>query len=166
MYICEWWCDLMIYLCDLMIHMWWSTGVIWWCVCVMWFDDLLVWPYDSHVMIYWSDLMMCLCDLMIYWSDLMMCLCDDLLEWFDDVFVWWSTGVIWLLAGLHKVHPAYRMVNAGRAGVFNRVPTLCNQLLPHLQTDILQTLHSCYRHIEDVHVTFWKYSDIFRKISM
>ena len=59
------------------------------------------------------------------------------------------------LAGLHKVHPAYRMVNAGRAGgragwraggragVFNRVPTLCNQLLPHLLADILQTLHSC-----------------------
>jgi hypothetical protein len=45
-----------------------------------------------------------------------------------------------LLAGLHKVYPAYRMVNAGRAGwraggragVFNRAPTLCNQLLPHL----------------------------------
>jgi hypothetical protein len=80
------------------------------------------------------------------------------------------------LAGLHKVHPAYRMVNAGRAGVFNRVPTLCNQLLPHptlcnqllphLLADILQALHSCYGHIEDVHVIFWKYSDIFRKISM
>jgi hypothetical protein len=41
------------------------------------------------------------------------------------------------LAGLHKVHPAYRMVNAGRAGVFKRVPTLCNQLLPHLLADIL-----------------------------
>jgi hypothetical protein len=25
-------------------------------------------------------------------------------------------------------------------------------------------LYSCYGHIEDVHVTFWKYSDIFRKI--
>jgi hypothetical protein len=45
----------------------------------------------------------------------------------------------------------------------NRVPTLSNQLLPHLLADILQTLHSCYGHIEDVHVTFWKYSDIFRK---
>ena len=74
------------------------------------------------------------------------------------------------LAGLHKVHPAYRMVNVGlaggRAGVFNRVPTLCNHLLSHLYADILQTLHSCSGHIEDVHVTFWKYSDIFRKISM
>jgi hypothetical protein len=70
------------------------------------------------------------------------------------------------LAGLRKVHLAYRMVNAGWAGVFNRVPTLCNQLLPHLLADILQALHSCYGHIEDVHVTFWKCSDIFRKISM
>jgi hypothetical protein len=67
------------------------------------------------------------------------------------------------------VHPAYRMVNAGqvgwRAGAFNRVPTLCNQLLPHLLADILQTLHSCYGHIEDVHVTFWKCSDIFEKFT-
>jgi hypothetical protein len=59
------------------------------------------------------------------------------------------------LAGLHKVHPAYRIVNArrvgGRAGVFNRVPTLCNQLLPQFLADILQTLHNCYGHIEDVH---------------
>jgi hypothetical protein len=30
---------------------------------------------------------------------------------------------IQFLAGLHKVRPAYRMVNAGWAGVFNRVPT-------------------------------------------
>jgi hypothetical protein len=70
------------------------------------------------------------------------------------------------LVGLHKVHLAYRMVNAGWAGVFNRVPTLCNQLLPHLLADILQTLHSCYGHIEDVHVTIWKCWDIFWKISM
>jgi hypothetical protein len=46
------------------------------------------------------------------------------------------------LAALHKVHPAYRMGNAVRAGVFNKVPTLCDQLLPHLLADILQTLHS------------------------
>jgi hypothetical protein len=65
------------------------------------------------------------------------------------------------LARLHKLHPAYRMVNGWRAGAFNRVLTLCNQLLPHLLADILQTLHSCYGHIENVHVTFWKYSDIF-----
>jgi hypothetical protein len=35
------------------------------------------------------------------------------------------------LAGLHNVHPAYRKVNAGRADVFNWVPTLKNQLLSH-----------------------------------
>jgi hypothetical protein len=29
------------------------------------------------------------------------------------------------------------------------VPTLCNQFLSHLLADILQTLHSCYEHIED-----------------
>jgi hypothetical protein len=50
----------------------------------------------------------------------------------------------------------------GRAGVFNRVPTLCNQLLPYLLADILQTLQfSCYGHFEDVHVTFWKCLDHF-----
>jgi hypothetical protein len=66
------------------------------------------------------------------------------------------------------------MVNAGqagglegwRAGICYRVPTLCNQLVQHLLIDILQTLHNSYEHIEDEHVTFWKCSDIFRKISM
>jgi hypothetical protein len=66
------------------------------------------------------------------------------------------------------------MVNAGlaggqaggQAGIFNRVPTLCNQLLPHHLADILQTMHSCDGHIEDVHVSFWKCSDIFQKIYM
>jgi hypothetical protein len=71
-------------------------------------------------------------------------------------FVVQTFDALVFLAGLHKVHPAYRMVNAGQTGAFNRVPTLCNQLLPHLLADILQTLHSCYGHIEDVHVTFWK----------
>jgi hypothetical protein len=42
----------------------------------------------------------------------------------------------------------------GQAGVFYRVSILCNQLLPHLLADNLQTLYSCYGHIEDVHVTF------------
>jgi hypothetical protein len=61
-----------------------------------------------------------------------------------------KNGRFMFLAGLHTVHPAYRMVNGWQTGVFNRVPTLCNQLLPHLLADILQTLHSCYGHIEDV----------------
>jgi hypothetical protein len=69
------------------------------------------------------------------------------------------------LAGLHKVHPAPRIVNAVQASS-HRVPTLCNHLLPHLLADILQTLHCCYGRIEDVHVTFWKCSLIFRKIYM
>jgi DNA-binding IscR family transcriptional regulator len=34
-----------------------------------------------------------------------------------------------------------------------RVHTLCNQLLSHFQADILQTLLSCYGHIEDVDET-------------
>jgi hypothetical protein len=44
-----------------------------------------------------------------------------------------------------------------------RIPTLCNQLHSHLWVNILQTLHSCYVHIEDVHVTIWKSSYIFEK---
>jgi hypothetical protein len=59
------------------------------------------------------------------------------------------------------MHVDWWMPN-GRASSY-RVPILCNQLLPYLLTDILQTLHSCYGHIEDVHVTFWKCSNIFRK---
>jgi hypothetical protein len=48
------------------------------------------------------------------------------------------------------------------------VPTLCNQLLSHLLSHILQTLslHNCYENIENVYATFWKCSDIFRKIYM
>jgi hypothetical protein len=43
----------------------------------------------------------------------------------------------------------------------NRIPTLCNQLLLHLKVDILQTLHICCGHIEDVHVTL----ELFRHFS-
>jgi hypothetical protein len=73
------------------------------------------------------------------------------------IFPFWPgcTKCIWLIEW---------WMPGGRASFW--VPTLCNQLLPHLLADILKTLHSCYGHIEDVHVTFWKYSDIFRKISM
>jgi hypothetical protein len=38
--------------------------------------------------------------------------------------------------------------------IYNRVSTLCNQLLSHLWVDILQSLHSCYGHIQDVHIYF------------
>jgi hypothetical protein len=33
-----------------------------------------------------------------------------------------------------------------------------------IYADILQTLHNCYGHIEDVYVNFWKCSDIFLQI--
>jgi hypothetical protein len=58
------------------------------------------------------------------------------------------------LVGLHILHEAQRRI--GEWVSFHRLPTLSNQLLPHLLADILQTLHSCYRHIEDVHVNFWE----------
>jgi hypothetical protein len=62
------------------------------------------------------------------------------------------------LARLHKVHPAYRVVNAGgRAGVFNRVPTLCNQVFSYLLAYILQTLHN-------VLCTHWRYAFDFFKV--
>ena len=35
-----------------------------------------------------------------------------------------------------------------------RVKSLCNQLLPQFSVDLFETLHTCYGHIEDVHVDF------------
>ena len=32
--------------------------------------------------------------------------------------------------------------------------SLCNQLLPEFSSNQIETLHRCYKHIEDVHVTF------------
>jgi hypothetical protein len=60
------------------------------------------------------------------------------------------------------MHPAHRMVKVGRTSSY-RVQTLCNHLLSHYWTDILQTFQSCDGHIEDFHVTFWKCSDIFKR---
>ena len=34
------------------------------------------------------------------------------------------------------------------------VASLCNQLLPEFSSNQFETLHRCYKHIEDVHVTF------------
>ena len=34
-----------------------------------------------------------------------------------------------------------------------RVASLCNQLLPEFSSNQFETLHRCYKHIEDVHVT-------------
>ena len=34
------------------------------------------------------------------------------------------------------------------------VASLCNQLLPEFSSNQFETLQRCYKHIEDVHVTF------------
>ena len=34
------------------------------------------------------------------------------------------------------------------------VASLCNQLLPEFSSNEFETFHRCYKHIEDVHVTF------------
>ena len=34
------------------------------------------------------------------------------------------------------------------------VVSLCNQLLPEFSSNQFETFHRCYKHIEDVHVTF------------
>ena len=34
------------------------------------------------------------------------------------------------------------------------VASLCNQLLPEFSSNQFKTMHRCYKHIEDVHVTF------------
>ena len=36
----------------------------------------------------------------------------------------------------------------------HKVASLCNQLLPGFSSHQFETLHRCYKHIEDVHVTF------------
>ena len=44
------------------------------------------------------------------------------------------------------------------------VASLCNQLLPEFSSNQFETLHRCYKHIEDVHVTFAGKKIIFDKI--
>ena len=41
------------------------------------------------------------------------------------------------------------------------VLTLCNQLLPEVSSNKLQTLHRCYKHIEDMHLTFCRPENYF-----
>jgi hypothetical protein len=43
---------------------------------------------------------------------------------------------------------------------------LYDQLLSHLYADFLETLHSCYRHIQIVYVMYCKCLDIFSKFNM
>ena len=45
------------------------------------------------------------------------------------------------------------------------VASLCNQLLPEFSSSQFETFHRCYKHIEDVHVTFNKKKIIFDKIT-
>ena len=41
------------------------------------------------------------------------------------------------------------------------VASLCNQLLPEFLSNQCETLHRCYKHIEDVHVTFSRQKNYF-----
>ena len=41
------------------------------------------------------------------------------------------------------------------------VASLCNQLLPEFSSNQFETFHRCYRHIEDVHVTFGRQENGF-----
>ena len=41
------------------------------------------------------------------------------------------------------------------------VASLCNQLLPGFASNQFETLHRCYKHIEDVHVTFSRQGNHF-----
>ena len=41
------------------------------------------------------------------------------------------------------------------------VVSLCNQLLPEFSSNQFETLHRCYKHIQDVHVTFSRQENNF-----
>ena len=41
------------------------------------------------------------------------------------------------------------------------IASLCNQLLPEFSSNQFQTLQRCYKHIEDVHVTFSRQENHF-----
>ena len=41
------------------------------------------------------------------------------------------------------------------------VASLCNQLLPEFSSNQFETFHRCYKHIEDVHVTFSRQENNF-----
>ena len=41
------------------------------------------------------------------------------------------------------------------------VASLCNHLLPEFSSNQFETMHRCYKHIEDVHVTFCKQGNNF-----
>ena len=41
------------------------------------------------------------------------------------------------------------------------IASLCNQLLPEFSSNQFETFHRCYKHIEDVHVTFSRQENNF-----
>ena len=41
------------------------------------------------------------------------------------------------------------------------VASLCNQLLPEFSSNQFETFHRCYKHIEDVYVTFSRQENHF-----
>ena len=41
------------------------------------------------------------------------------------------------------------------------VASLCDQLLPEFSSNQFETFHRCYKHIEDVHVTFSRQENHF-----
>ena len=41
------------------------------------------------------------------------------------------------------------------------IASLCNQLLPEVSSNQFETFHRCYKHIEDVHVTFSRQENNF-----
>ena len=41
--------------------------------------------------------------------------------------------------------------------------SLCNQFLPEFSSNQFETLHRCYKHIEDVHVTFSRQENHFQQ---
>ena len=45
------------------------------------------------------------------------------------------------------------------------VASLCNQLLPEISSNQFETLHRCFKHIEDVHVSFSRQEIFFDKIT-
>jgi hypothetical protein len=64
-----------------------------------------------------------------------------------------NLSIVKFLAGLHKVHPAYRMLNAGRASFLGYLLSVINSPNTFGLT-FFKPLRSCYGHIEDVNVTF------------
>ena len=44
------------------------------------------------------------------------------------------------------------------------VASLCNQILPEFSSNRFETMYICYKHIENVHVTFARQENYFYKL--